>query len=100
MTDTQLSRFTWIPRNRTAEVRKMVADGARRISEALEHRADRRRWALGEGGVEDARHVGTVALASALGCPSGRRRGQRHRCGSHHAPSRHCGWGAQEEVQQ
>src|SRR5262249_50854628 len=102
LSDHRTSRpmFRVLLRNRTAEVGKMVADGARRIAEALEHRADRRRRALGEGGVEDARHVRTVALASALGCPSGRRRGERHRGGSHYAPSPPRGWGAPEGVPQ
>jgi len=92
--------FRVLVRNRTAKVRKMVADGARCLSEALQHRAHRGWGALGERGVEYARHFGTIVPASVLRCPSVRRRGQRHWCGSHHAPSRRRRWGAQEEVQQ
>lgn len=92
--------FRVLVRNRTAETGKMVADGARRISEALEHGADRGRRALGQRGLEYARHFGTVAPASVLGCLSVRMRGQRHRCGSHHATCCHRRWGAQEEVKQ
>ncbi len=59
--------FRVLVRNSTAETGKMVADGARRISEALEHGADRGRRALSQRGVEYARHFGTVAPASVLG---------------------------------
>src|SRR6266436_8113722 len=58
--------FRVLVRNRTAKVRKMVADGARRLSEALQHRAHRGRRALGERGVEYARHFGTIVPASVL----------------------------------
>ena len=49
----------------------MVADGARRIAEALEHGADRGRRALGQRGVEYASHFGTVALGVCPGLSVG-----------------------------